>query len=134
MILLLDVLENRAVNMDCVWCLDGRTQIDFDGTVSFSNIRSVRFGEGGTADDAPQVELYPNPSRDFLFIQLSEIPEGQVKFEFINMLGQKIKEVTPLNSNKRGYQIEVSDLPNGNYLLRTHLSSGYVIKHIQVER
>jgi hypothetical protein len=109
-------------------------QIDFDGTVSFSNIRSIRFGEEETSDDALQVELYPNPSCDLLFIQLSENPEGQVKFEFINVLGQKVKEVKPINSNKRGYQIEVSDLPNGNYLLRTQLGSSYVIKHIQVER
>lgn len=76
-------------------------QVDYDGGHSFSNIVSIH---RTTLND---ILIYPNPSRGIIYFseQVDEII-------FINTMGQPI-----LSKTEVGKQIDVSDLPSGQYYL-----------------
>lgn len=70
--------------------------------------------------------LYPNPSQTSIYIESGE--NGNV--EFYNVLGELVK-TKPLTSSKT--EVDVSDLPNGNYLCKFISQSNAIItQKIQV--
>lgn len=60
------------------------------------------------ADLSSAVKIYPNPASDFIHIDGIEAAEVHI----YNVVGQLVKTVNSTN------EIQVSDLPNGTYLLR----------------
>ena len=76
-------------------------QNDFDGTVSFSPIVSIRF-------ERPEVILYPNPSADIL--QISGHKRNQ--YRITNGQGILKKEGSLI-----GNHLNINDLPSGIYFL-----------------
>lgn len=72
--------------------------------------------DGVAETEAGRVEVYPNPASETLRIDGLEAAEIQV----YNALGQRVKEVHDLN------EVNVSDLPEGLYLLRIKDAEGKV--------
>jgi hypothetical protein len=62
------------------------------------------------------VELYPNPAKDFLNIQINEPDVYNVKFELYNIIGNPVT-VKSEKINQGEFKIETSDLTPGYYLL-----------------
>jgi hypothetical protein len=56
--------------------------------------------------------IYPNPARDYIFVQ-SEFPE---EIRIFNSLGQEVYHAVTGNKDHR---IDVSNLPEGLYFLKT---------------
>jgi hypothetical protein len=78
-------------------------QVDFDGTFTYSKVVSV-VGEGGT-----KLKAYPNPVATVLMLETAV----KGNYEVINLLGQ-----TVLRGQATAQMIDVSALPQGNYILK----------------
>lgn len=62
------------------------------------------------------VELYPNPSIDYLNIIIKNSQLKNVKFEMFNIIGNKVSvNIDMTNSNK--YKINVKEFMSGYYIL-----------------
>ncbi|MCF6366116.1 MAG: T9SS type A sorting domain-containing protein [Bacteroidales bacterium] len=68
-----------------------------------------------------EFKVYPNPAKDFIQIT----GPGSIKIEFYNISGKQF-----LSSNKK--KINISNIPNGIYLLKIQTSEGQIIKKISV--
>jgi len=74
--------------------------------------------EGVTAvtDPVKKVELYPNPTTEFLNVKF-EIPcAKRIKYTVYNVIGNSI-EVETESIDEHEFQLKVKDLPVGYYLL-----------------
>ncbi len=68
-----------------------------------------------TIDNRKAVHVYPNPMTDVLTITLNTLPKGVVNVSILSLDGREVKS-TKLNSASES--IDVTDLPNGLYMLR----------------
>lgn len=57
--------------------------IRLDGSERFSPTRAVSFSSG-------EISIFPNPSRDELYIKFDDLEQGEVNFDIYNMSGHKI--------------------------------------------
>ena len=89
-------------------------------------IRDIVAGEKANLDN--QIQVYPNPVTDFLFIDLDKT-EGEI-LEMYNILGQPVRRKAMKGSKER---LNVSDIPPGIYLIRIETSDGILTKQIHVE-
>ena len=65
-----------------------------------------------------KISVYPNPAVDILNI-LVENSTGELRIQLINTLGAEILSKTLANeSSENDYQLPISDLPKGMYLLK----------------
>ena len=63
-----------------------------------------------------KVEIFPNPTTDFLNINLSKLDLQKPKFEFRSIIGTKMQVVVENNGLKK-YKVDVHTFPRGYYLL-----------------
>jgi hypothetical protein len=75
------------------------------------------------------VSVYPNPAQDVLFIELSGETE-LTEIEIYSIGGQKLVK-SSFNSNT--YQVNVSELPKGMYLLKLTRGSKMAVKNVVVK-
>jgi plastocyanin/predicted extracellular nuclease len=75
------------------------------------------------------VSVYPNPAQDILFIELSGDSE-LTEMEIYSIGGQKLVKGS-FNSNT--YQVDVSELPQGMYLLKLTRGSKMAVKNIIIK-
>lgn len=75
-----------------------------------------------------ELKIYPNPVRDELLVEV----DGLKKVAVINLLGQRIKEVTI--GGERMARIPVGDLPKALYLVQVMTEYGNKTKIISVTR
>ena len=81
-------------------------QVDFDGQISYSEIRSVNL------DATESITVYLEPSNSNLIIQNKGIEEKQI--QLINEVGQAV-EITKISTSKDLIQYDTSKLTNGVY-------------------
>lgn len=62
------------------------------------------------------IEIYPNPTSDFIHVEIKESDMNAVGFEMYNIIGNSIK-VSYEQVNKNLYKIPVKELANGYYML-----------------
>lgn len=95
-------------------------QTDYDGAYTYSITRTVNL------DNTPLV-IYPNPTRNILTVE-GEITELE-KMELYNAVGQSVNTLIEINKNKNRYILNLSNLGNGLYYIKTTTSSYKVCKH-----
>ncbi|CAN5141846.1 hypothetical protein BH23BAC1_BH23BAC1_01340 [soil metagenome] len=62
------------------------------------------------------VEIFPNPTSDFLHVTIKESTMSSVRFEMYNIIGNVLRvEYEQVGSNK--FKIPVKDLASGYYML-----------------
>jgi subtilisin-like proprotein convertase family protein len=92
-----------------------------DGNLE-GNCTEVGIGENSMADDA-LVTVYPNPFQDFLNVNYFLNEESKVTIQFVNPLGQIIKDidcgVKPVGDYNEKID-QFNNLPNGIYLVRVN--------------
>ncbi len=97
---------NQTVDFDMGNGVDTETSVgDFDGYVH--KMRYNDFLDVNSLNKTPQVNLFPNPARDFITVESSKSFE---KITIVNSLG-KVALVTSQN------HVNIANLPNGIYLL-----------------
>jgi hypothetical protein len=100
-------------------------QVDFDGTVSYSEIRAVAGREGN--NNEVNISIYPNPIKDQLTVRFDELPKGvtAANFKVLSIDGRVLHQ---FNQNAVSFQQVTIDfvqqLPSALYLLSIELDNG----------
>ncbi len=83
-----------------------------------------------------QLLVYPNPSSDFVYVNLTQQRTQPVQISLYNMLGQEVyTTLTPSHSNSNPTAtIPVTGLPDGVYVLRVNEGSVSMQKEVVVAR
>jgi hypothetical protein len=102
--------------------------IDKDGTISYSDIRKVTFGKGGT------VSVYPNPVIDVVNISLTGNMVNKVATVSILSMDGKVLTQHRIANTGQTETINVSTLANGSYIVRLVTQNEVVNKTIVVAR
>ena len=141
-------LSTTAMIDSITWLLNGGTWISYPSTLADpaevqwtaaqGELQAVRWGrlaadtvriqvqvQGVGTDEqiASVIHLMPNPAQDILY--LSQMPKGQLTL--YTLLGQVIKTMDAR------MQVEVSDLPNGSYVLTWESELGLQRRVFQVQ-
>ncbi|MEO1052662.1 MAG: T9SS type A sorting domain-containing protein [Bacteroidota bacterium] len=79
-----------------------------------------------------KVEIYPNPTTEFINIQITKSNLKEVKFYLYNIIGNEMR-VNLENLGDDNYRIDVRDVPQGYYLLsikddKTHFRQTFKVK------
>ena len=87
-------------------------QVDYDGKYTFSGVRSIYF-----EDSQSHINVFPNPAKEELSI-ITGKKNGEVTLRIIDFVGKvKSTQVYESGSWKSSMSIDISDLPEGIYLI-----------------
>lgn len=82
--------------------------------------------------DADKIEIFPNPSNEFL--KISNLKNLHInKISFFNLLGQNIFNLE-INGNKEGIKIDLSNFEKGPYLLLIYTDNEILSRKIIVTK
>ncbi|MGY2132758.1 Ig-like domain-containing protein [Hymenobacter sp. HD11105] len=87
-------------------------QLDFDGTVTFSPVRTVKFVDVIKVD----VSVYPNPSQNGATLDLTGLPAGDYQVQLLDLTGRSLQQFTL--AGQREHALPVQALPHGSYIVR----------------
>ena len=94
-------------------------------------IGPLPIGIKGNKEKEELIKVWPNPTSGVLSINTQDI-KGQVKISIVNAVGEEIKKQHKELENNL-YELDVSDLPEGIYLLRIETEKGIMTKKVVVE-
>ena len=72
--------------------------------------------KASNSDDKVKVEIFPNPTSDFLNVDLSKLDLQKPQLEIRSIIGTKMQVVVEENGVKR-YKVDVQSFPRGYYLV-----------------
>ncbi len=99
-------------------------QTDFDGRQSYSSVRVVNNNSPGSA---PFI-TYPNPTKNQITIVGVGVTTGDIKI--YNLNGENVMIQTKvIESSNTEITIDMSELPYGQYLIKTNTTTNKVLKH-----
>lgn len=103
-------------------------QIDFDGTIKYTAVITVRIGRSKTEI----LSVYPNPVRSITNIQLNIIENTKAKIELFNMNGQLVQVILneQLQTGIYNKAIALANLIPGKYILRIETNQEVIVKEI----
>ncbi|NVO85374.1 T9SS type A sorting domain-containing protein [Hymenobacter terrestris] len=88
-------------------------QLDLDGTVAHSDVKTVRFDGKGSAT---AVRLFPNPTSANVTLDLEALPTGAYSVEVLSAEGRKVAEWSANGGQQQ--VLPTQQLAKGVYLLR----------------
>ena len=117
---------------------EGKT---YNGQISISSNAGTEslnvLGEGAVVTaidddliDQDEVQLYPNPSRDIVTIDLSLAPVVAPDVAIVDINGNTVWSLSKVKERK--IQVTVSQYPAGTYLVRISSEKGSVIKKLMI--
>ncbi len=80
-------------------------------------------------DDIEGLVVYPNPTSDVLNIQSSQVSLAGANVQMFDISGRIVKEIN-LNNMSEVYQITVSDLVSGVYMVKIHVDNQTSVQKI----
>lgn len=102
-------------------------QVDFDGVYSYSNIVAVKKIDDG------DVNIYPNPAKEVLFIDINSVNNETYTINYSNVLGSVSKEQLIVSEGKNTYQAnEFKNLKPGIYFIQVVDANNDVIKYQKI--
>jgi hypothetical protein len=99
--------------------------------ILFTIATLIQFSAGNAAIDGPQptkVTVYPNPATNYISIDNSD---NVKEITIINLVGRKLKTFENVQKDER---YDVSELPNGMYLVQIVDNSNKVITTVRVSK
>ena len=91
--------------------------VDKDGKYTYSEIRKV--DNIGAMD----IVVYPNPAKDKLQIEINSKKNGRATVDILDISGRKIlTQNIQLDAGHNLKSIDVSNLSEGNYLLKVYMA------------
>jgi hypothetical protein len=88
-------------------------QVDTDGTISYSPVRTVSFAE---VTSKPQLRLYPNPASTKASLSLALLPAGTYTVSVVSLTGQTLS--TAQYAAGQAHELDLAQLPAGMYVVR----------------
>ncbi|MBT5859097.1 MAG: T9SS type A sorting domain-containing protein [Flavobacteriales bacterium] len=80
-----------------------------------------------------EVSIYPNPSSDFIRIDMIDVNKSEYNVSIINVLGEKVFDVSESISGNYMKQIDVRNLANGTYILQIKNEETIFVEKIIIE-
>lgn len=105
-------------------------QVDLDGNVEDSDVRSIRF-EGGN-----EIRIFPNPTESgALHIVLESTHDGVLPVTVFNSSGQQLmhEELGTPGTSARAFALDLSILPTGLYLVKLTTPGGILVRKVRKE-
>lgn len=88
-------------------------QVDFDGTEDFSTVLNITI-----KGLALGIAVSPNPTDDFIRIELDEVLESTMFLDVLDLNGRVIRTIT-IEEGAYVHQVDLSDLADGLYVLKS---------------
>ena len=95
-----------------------------------SKSKSFNDQEDITADQSPEIEIFPNPANNQIIVEYSVLPEGEIRIYLWNTEGKLVKRDV-IHSNE--YVMDVSDLNPGIYVLQIEYGEVKISENIVVK-
>ena len=110
-------------------CFNQNNQTLYPDTTTVCELITVSVNEH---DLSSKIHIYPNPASEEINILFNIDKPGDIKLQFINSLGQKIKSVATdkLNMGENRINIPVDEIPNGVYFIKIIINENFVNKRI----
>ncbi len=108
-------------------------QVDRDGSFTYSKVIAVK--KVATKDF--NVQLYPNPVRDILKVEIELGEDGTLKVEVIDASGKQVMSQPFGGYTKAGkhiYELNTSNLSTGNYIMKIQSPTGVVNQKFAVAK
>ncbi len=85
-------------------------------------------------NDFDKINIYPIPTKNFLNVHFPSSVSGQTTIQLIDLVGQKIIELSVNISTQDLYRINVSHLKSGNYILRISNHGNTFVRKVSIDR
>ncbi len=95
--------------------------INLDGSFNYSSIQSIKISISNS------IKVFPNPTKEFLYVQLNESPNSTTKIIIINAVGQQVQSFKP---NELLNKISLINLRRGLYQIQLFSYSAIVSKEL----
>ncbi len=92
-------------------------QYDFDGKASTSDVVALTFSLADNGNDF-SILIYPNPTKEKIFVNIKAQQNSQVKVAIYNLQGQLMKQLS--FSGNELIQQDIQELKTGVYILRVN--------------
>lgn len=102
--------------------------VDENGYYSFSQIEELHIPRTGA-----QVVIYPNPTKDRVFITAARTPQYVFRATLLNPLGQELLSGDFPQTQQTG-QMDVSSFPEGTYYLKIQFDDQVLFERIVLKR
>lgn len=80
-----------------------------------------------------EISIYPNPSSDFIRIDMIDVNKSEYNVSIINVLGEKVFDISESISGNYMKQIDVRNLANGTYILQIKNEESIFFEKIIIE-
>ena len=111
-----------------------QTNLNFivDTTSGGGIMADTAFSSIKTNNQTIDIEVYPNPSTDFVSFETSLKSAANIKFEIVNIKGKILYTSEELNAYVGNFKVKVdiSDYTVGTYLLKFKIDNNYYLKKI----
>jgi len=78
------------------------------------------------ADVAESISVFPNPAKDNMNVVIASVNGGNYNLVVVDMMGKIIKnENVVANPGLNSYQLNIANLPSGNYIISEQGVNGY---------
>ena len=78
------------------------------------------------------LKVYPNPSKDFIYIEIPELTKGTISLKISDVNGRNISE-SELKAGQKVYPMDIQKLPQGTYFLNAEQGDKRLVKKIVKE-
>jgi hypothetical protein len=78
-------------------------------------------------------KLYPNPTRDRVFVNIVLAETTEVQLDVMSITGQVLQSFAPRQNLEQNYEINMTDYPSGVYLARFVIDNKVITEKIIVE-
>lgn len=99
-------------------------QTDFDGTYSYSKIKSVNL----EYLEETNISIFPNPAQSEITIQFNSLENEPSKYEIFDTYGQMVALGTLYPEANNSHILSIFNLSNGLYTIRLHTSNKVEVK------
>jgi 1,4-alpha-glucan branching enzyme len=73
------------------------------------------------------IKLYPNPSKDMIYIEIPEFGKGYINLKINDVMGKILLE-NELKAGQKNYSIDIKNLPEGTYFLNAEQGEKRFVK------
>jgi hypothetical protein len=82
---------------------------------------------------AKTISIYPNPTRNFVTVDISGLPSRNAVISVIDLLGNELRKVYPTNADLTPH-VNLSDLSDGIYFVKVKSDSGEFMQRIVLKK
>ncbi len=100
-------------------CTGGNSDWSFTCTFKLGQPNSSNCGTGLTNPSIAGIQVFPNPAKDFLEIQVGQVSGGDpsLQLRLTDTMGRTVRQME-IDSSSRSHRLDVSTLANGMYYVK----------------